>query len=300
MNISPPRLTPGDGIGIVAPAGPVNPSEIQPGIALLESKGYQVFPGSHLYDRLGYLAGDDQVRLQDLHTMFENDRVKVILCARGGYGTLRLLPEIAFDLIRTHPKIISGYSDISALLLAVHEKTGLVTFHGPMVKDMTQDDSGNLAAFLDLVSGEERLTLDLSGGRMIRPGQGRGPLLGGNLTVICHLAGTPFMPSLQGALLFIEERGEDLYRIDRLLTQLRVGGLLEGIAGLILGGFDDCGDFTAIERLVAERCHGLDIPILSGLPVGHGPKNRCLPLGVQAFLDAGSMSLSMEGSWVSG
>lgn len=296
MNIKPPRLKQGEEIGIIAPAGPVTRSEIQPGIDLLESFGYRAVPAPHLYDREGYLAGDDICRLGDLHSTFRNGGIKAVFCARGGYGTLRLLDKINFDLIQRNPKIILGYSDITTLLLAIYKETGLITFHGPVVRELPENGGRALKAFLELVSTDKSPTLKLDG-TALREGKGSGRLLGGNLSLICHMIGTPFMPSTKGAILFIEDREEPLYRIDRMLTYLRLSGLIENLAGLVAGSFEDCGGEISINRLLLEAVSGVDIPVVCGLPVGHGLENIPVPLGVRATLDTEKMTLSiMEAS----
>ena len=285
-------------MGVIAPAGPVAPSEIQPGIKLLESFGYKVIISPHVYQRQGYLAGNDETRLQDLNAMLENQDVKVIFCARGGYGTLRLLEKIDFDLIRMNPKIIVGYSDITALLLAIYKKTGLVTFHGTMIKELSKNRKRNLASFLDFVSSDKMGKVDLANGITLVPGRGEGTLLGGNLSLICHLVGTPFMPSLKKSILFVEEKEEPLYRIDRMMTHLRLSGHLKGLVGLIAGTFEGCGSISSINGVLKDTVSDLKIPLLSGLPVGHGLENICLPIGVQAFLDTEAMILSITESCV--
>ena len=298
MNIKPPQLKPGHKIGIIAPAGPVSQSELKPAINLLSSLGHQVILAPHLYHREGYTAGDDGTRLEDLHSMFENEDVKAVICARGGYGTLRLLDSIDYDLIRRSPKIIVGYSDITALLLAIHKKTGLVTFHGPVVKELSKNRNRNLKHFFDLISSEEFFKLDLAGRIALMPGKATGSLLGGNLSLISNLVGTPFMPSLKGAILFIEEKGEPLYRVDRMLTHLKLSGLLDELGGLIVGKFIDCDDISAVNNLIMDIVSDLNIPVVSGLPIGHGAENVTLPLGIQATLDTEHMILSMVESHV--
>jgi len=291
--VKPKRLEPGEKIGVIAPAGPVLQSELQSGIDVLESSGFGVIIAPHLYHVQDYLAGDDEPRLQDLHNMFGNKEVKAIICARGGYGTLRLLDKIDYDIIRANPKIFVGYSDITALLLAIFKKTGLVTFHGPIVKDISKNSHQNLNSLFDMVCSKTKTGMDYFGGRTLVPGKATGALLGGNLSLICHLNGTPFMPSLKGAILFIEERGEARYRIDRMLTHLRLSGLLEGAAGIIAGQFEDCGDPSAIDRLLVDTFSGLNIPLFSGLPVGHGLVNLPLPIGLEATLDTDTTTLSI-------
>ena len=287
----PRQLRKGEEIGIIAPAGPVLESELQPGIQLLESFGHHVVLAPHLYHKQGYLAGDDNARLEDLHAMFSDSRVRAIFCARGGYGTLRILDRIDYGLLRDNPKIFVGYSDITALLLAIHKKTGLVTFHGPVIKELTKRSIGNLESFLNLVSSDGLTELELAGGKPLKPGKAQGTLLGGNLSLICHLIGSPFMPLLKGAILFVEEKGEDLYRIDRMLTHLRLSGVLSESVGLIAGAFEDCGDRASIDRLLLDTASGLNIPVITGLPVGHGLINISLPIGLQTTIDAETMTL---------
>jgi muramoyltetrapeptide carboxypeptidase len=292
----PPRLRKGQAIGIVAPAGPVSPSEIQPGIDLLEAAGYKVISSPHLYGTQGYVAGDDGTRLEDLHSMFSDGHVRAIFCARGGYGSLRLLEKMNFELIRRNPKILLGYSDITALLLAIYKETGLVTFHGAVVTELAKNRKRNLQSFLDLVSSKNSLTLNLTKGMALIPGKANGTLLGGNLSLICHLTGTPFIPSLKNAILFIEDKGEPLYRIDRMLTHLRLSGLLQDLSALIVGTFKGCGDTSSLNQVLADTLLDLKIPVIRGLPVGHGRENHSLPIGVQAEIDTKGMTLTITES----
>jgi muramoyltetrapeptide carboxypeptidase len=293
VRIRPPRLERGDGVGIIAPAGPVADLEIQPGADLLRSLGFEVFPSSHVLEKKDYLAGDDRVRLRDLHDMFRSDRVRAILCARGGYGTLRLLESIEYEVIRENPKIIVGYSDITALLIALHKKTGLVTFHGPVVRDFRRNRHQNLKSLLRLVGSGEKPSFPLLHGEVIRPGKAEGVLVGGNLCLLCHLLGTAFMPAPKGKILFLEEKGEPLYRIDRMLTHLRLSGFLRRCAGIVFGEFVECGDGSSLAQVVRERTSDLEMPVVTGLRAGHGQENVTLPIGVRACLDTENMSLSI-------
>jgi muramoyltetrapeptide carboxypeptidase len=289
----PTKLKQGEKIGVIAPAGPVLQDELQDGIDLLESFGHKIVLSPHLFDRQGYLAGEDNARLEDIHAMFSDKSVKAVYCARGGYGTLRILDRIDYNILRGNPKILVGYSDITALLLAVHKETGLVTFHGPVMRELNKRNIGNLESFLNLVTHERSLELELAGGRSLKAGRATGTLLGGNLSLICHLIGSPYMPSLKGAILFMEEKGEDLYRVDRLLTHLRLSGVLAQVAGLIVGAFEDCGDRAEIERLLSDMVSGLNIPVLTGLPIGHGLINITLPIGLPATIDSTTMTLKI-------
>jgi muramoyltetrapeptide carboxypeptidase len=292
VTIKPHRLEPGDTIGVIAPAGPVDQEEIQPTIDLLYKKGYRIHEAPNLFSRKGYLAGHDYVRLDDLHSMFSDNGIKAIFCARGGYGTIRILDRIDYDLILDNPKIIVGYSDITALLFAIFNRTGLVTFHGPMLRDLAKDGGDNLADFLELASSSMPRIYDLSGGMVLNHGRARGKVLGGNLSIISSLMGTPFMPMMKGAILFIEDKGEPLYRIDRMLSQLRQGGVIDGLSGLIVGRFIDCGDISDINELLRDLTSGTDIPVINGLLVGHDRENRTIPIGLHAELDTEDMTLT--------
>lgn len=269
-------------------------SELQEGITILESSGFKVRLASHVYDTEGYMAGKDEDRLNDLHAMLHDQEIKAVFCARGGYGILRLLDRISYDLIRINPKILVGYSDITALLMAAHAMTGLITFHGPMVRELHRSHQDNWMNLLRLLTSDKPAKLDFSECSVLAPGRAKGPLFGGNLSLICHLLGTPFLPSLDGCILFLEDRGEALYRLDRMLTHLALTGRLKGISGLIAGQFEGCGEVGDINRLLLDIISGLGIPLVSGFPIGHGKQNLTLPLGLTADLDTAAMTLTIE------
>ncbi|MCP4578543.1 MAG: LD-carboxypeptidase [Deltaproteobacteria bacterium] len=292
--IKPPKLETGDLVGVISPAGPVSESDLQPGLKILESFGFDVRLAPHVYDMEGYLAGKDEARLDDLHAMLQDRDTKAVFCARGGYGSLRLLDRIDYDLIRSNPKILVGFSDITALLMAVHAKTGLVTFHGPMVRGLDRGHQSNWESLLRLLTSDKPAKPDLSGCSVLAPGRAKGPLIGGNLSMICHLLGTPFMPRLDGCILFLEDRGEALYRLDRMLTHLALAGGLKGISGLIAGQFEGCGETADINRLFSDIISEPGIPLVTGFPVGHGKQNLALPLGLTADLDTETMTLTIK------
>lgn len=225
--------------------------------------------------------------------MFQDRRIMAVFCARGGYGSLRLLDKIQYDLIKENPKILVGYSDITALLMAVHVKTGLVTFHGPMVSGLATRDQGNWDSLHGLITSSQPLVLSFREGAVLLPGRARGPLLGGNLSLICHLLGTAFLPSLAGCIMFFEERGEALYRLDRMLTQLKLSGHLRQVSAVLAGQFEKCGDREGIDALLMDIFSDLDIPVVTDFPVGHGLRNQALPLGLVAELDTNRMTLSI-------
>ncbi|MDY6880249.1 MAG: LD-carboxypeptidase [Thermodesulfobacteriota bacterium] len=292
--ITKPRgLRRGDLIGIISPAGPVKRRELEEGIRMIESSGFDVFIGPNTFNEKGYLAGEDEERLSDLHAMFSHGGIKAILCARGGYGSLRLLDKIDYDLIEKNGKIFVGYSDITALLMAFYCKTGLRTFHGPVVRGLSLETKDHLDTLFQILSPRQGLEIPLSDGRVLKPGKAKGPLIGGNLSILTHLVGTDYLPSLDGSLLFIEDTAEPLYRIDRMLTHLKLSGCLKRLSGLVVGRFDRCCEMSAIESLLLDKVGDQDIVMASGLPVGHGAKNSTLPIGAMAELDTDRRTLSI-------
>jgi muramoyltetrapeptide carboxypeptidase len=297
-----PRLQPNQTVGVIAPSSPVSQSEILQGLKLLESFPLKIRLGRHLFDHLNYLAGHDHNRVFDIHQMFSDPEIKAIFCARGGYGSARLLNKIDFDLIRKNPKIIVGFSDLTALLIAIYKKTGLVTIHGPTLSDLPKNKNWpNLSRLITsrLITASHRPQVFLKQEKVINKGKARGILLGGNLSTICSLLDTPFLPSFEGVILFLEEKGEFPYRLDRMLTQLLLSGRLDGLSALIIGQIVDCGEKEIIKSVLQERLGGLPIPVVTGLPVSHGNENISLPLGLPAGLDTERMVLEIEESAIS-
>jgi muramoyltetrapeptide carboxypeptidase len=289
----PAALKPGDQIGIISPAGPLKETDLQDGLRVLESSGFGIRIAPHVYDKQGYLAGKDEVRLGDLHAMFQDPGIKAIFCARGGYGSLRLLDRIDYGLIKKNPKIFVGYSDVTALLMAIHNKAGLMTIHGPMVRDLSRKNQDHWENLRTLLTSGGPLKIGLIEGAILAPGKAAGKLLGGNLSLICHLVGTSYLPSLEGCILFIEETAEPLYRLDRMLTHLALSGRLKGLSGVIAGEFENCGPSSPVQKLLLEKLIDLGIPVAAGLPVGHGSRNLPLPIGLKAELDTHLMTLSV-------
>jgi muramoyltetrapeptide carboxypeptidase len=308
--IKPRGLAAGQTIGIAAPASPANePEQVRFAIETVESLGFRVKPAAHLFARSGYLAGDDGTRAADLNALFGDEEVDAIFCLRGGYGAGRLLPALDYERIRANPKIILGYSDITSLLLGIHAMTGLVTFHGPIAGQTYSDYT--LAEFKKVFfKSELPATLaapppfEPSPGRVERanrittlsPGCVRGRLVGGNLSLVAHLTGTPYLPDLSGAILFLEDVGEAVYSIDRMLAQLWLSGGLGKVAGIVFGKFTDprpseWQQNRGLEEVLAERVTALDIPALMGLMIGHVEDQATIPLGCLAELDASAGKL---------
>jgi muramoyltetrapeptide carboxypeptidase len=297
--IKPPALRPGDTIGIAAPGSPFDRGAFEQGVAVLEDMGFRVKIPDDVFKKEGYLAGSDTERAETLMALFEDEEVKTIFCARGGFGSMRLLPLLNMDRIRSRPKILLGFSDVTALLLALYEMCGLVTFHGPMVTTLGKGSERTREALVDCFSHGRPVTLRASSPVVLHPGKASGPVLGGNLTSLTHLLGTPYLPSFEGHLLFLEDRGEAPYRIDRMLSQLRLGGHLEGLAGVIMGSFEDCGPVEEVYAIVKEAFRGASLPIVGGFPVGHRTENILLPLGLRGELDGEEGSVRFSESAVS-
>ncbi|MCY3773766.1 MAG: LD-carboxypeptidase [Gemmatimonadetes bacterium] len=314
--LKPPALKPGDTIGIVAPAShSALPSALNNGRRSLETLGFRTVTATHHADRHGFLAGRDDDRLGDLEAMFADPDIQGIVCLRGGYGSARMLPRMDFEMIRAHPKVFVGYSDITALHGAIRRHTGLVTFWGPMVSsDMSPDFRPfNRDAFMKAVTGTAAIGTiphpdDLPPVQVIRGGTAVGPLIGGTLSLLAAAAGTPYEFEYDGAILFFEDVGEEPHRIDRMLTQLLQAGRLERVSGIVIGECAGCGSAPnnpafpygnfSIEEVFAERLLPLGIPVIFGLGIGHGTYKATLPLGVRATLDGDARRLTIEESGV--
>jgi muramoyltetrapeptide carboxypeptidase len=291
--LKPPALKAGDQVGVLAPASPCPSQELEAGCTILEEFGLTVVMAAECEEtHIRYLAGDDECRASRFNDFVQNPSIKALFCSRGGYGSMRILPKLSFEQLQLYPKILVGFSDLTALLLACHFKTGLVCFHGPTVSTLGKGDQASVASLWQTLSNPEPLSLHFPEAMCLRPGTAEGPVLGGNLTTICHLLATPFFPSLAGCILFIEDRGEPMYRIDRMLTQLIHSGLLGGVAALVLGDFSESGPRRELNDLVLERLAFTSLPVLSGVPVGHQSDNLTLPLGLPATLDTEASTLT--------
>ncbi len=291
--IKPRRLTVGDTVGLISPASAINQSDLTEVIEFLTAYGFKVKVGEHVLDRYGYLAGIDADRAADVNAMFADDQVQAILTLRGGWGCHRILPLVDYDLIRRHPKILMGFSDITSLLLAIIARSGVITFHGPVgISTWNWFDLNYVERIL--LKKEAILMQNLADHRVetITPGQTRGRLLGGNLSVLAALVGSPYLPSWKNTILFLEDVGEEIYRVDRMLTQLKLGGILEQLVGLIFASCSDCDPAEDDEptltlgQVLSELIAPLGIPAWSGSMIGHIQNNFTVPLGVEVEIDA--------------
>lgn len=308
--IKPKRLSPGMTVGLVTPASNVpEDQDLHVAMELVRSLGFSAKPSPNLFNRTQYLAGTDRERADDLNAMFADPEVDAIFCVRGGYGSGRLLRYLDYDVIAANPKILLGYSDITAILNAIYLRTGLVTYHGPIAG----------ANFTDYTYEQYRRVLLQPGPRTLigeppefetRPGvvdwdnaltpivsgSAEGRLIGGNLSLVVTLLGTPFEPNFDGAILFLEDVSEPPYSVDRMLTHLWMSGKLEQVAGIVLGKFteDDYDSNTfSMEQVLRDRFEPLGIPTLRGTMIGHTDDKTVVPLGIRARLDVDAGSLTL-------
>ena len=226
--------------------------------------------------------------------LFSDPGIKAILCSRGGYGAMRILDFLDFKKIKDHPKLFMGFSDVTVLLMALWEKAGLMAFHGPMVTTLPQLIAPALTRVKSTLLGFYQIQIPLDANRAIRPGSARGILMGGNLTLLTHLIGTAYEPVWDQAILFLEDCGEDPYRVDRLFAHLRLSGCLEKVSAILLGKITGSNKKDLPLSLLKEILNDLNIPIWAGLPIGHGSRNTPLPVGAPAFLDAEKALLSVD------
>lgn len=304
--IKPAPISEGDTIGLISP-GMILPEKehYDEIIEQIQKLGFQVKEGPNARKQYGYLAGTDQERADDLNAMFADDSVDAIMPFRGGWGCNRILHLIDFDLIQKNPKAIIGFSDITTLLLAIFAKTGLVTFHGPVGKtewtDFTTDHfsktlSGEPLTAMDIP--QEKLSEDYNQLSVISPGKTTGKLLGGNLSVLTAMMGSDYLPDWNNSILFLEDVGESNYRIDRMLTQLKLNGVLDQISGFVFGqctGCEKSGDNSlSLQQVFDDHIKPLDIPAFSGAMFGHIDHTITLPVGVKATIwaDKGSIQLN--------
>jgi muramoyltetrapeptide carboxypeptidase len=304
--LRPRKLNKGDLIGLIAPASAVaDTTKVEKAVRYLESLGYRVAVGKNVGNVHGYLAGTDDERLADLHAMFSNNRVKAILALRGGYGTLRLLPRVNYTLIARNPRILCGFSDMTALQLALWKHCRLVTFHGPMAAvDFANDlDPFTEEMFWRTITSSAKpdaiqCSLE-SSANVSRQRSARGRLLGGNLSLVVSLLGTQHQPTFRNALLFLEEVTEEPYRIDRMMTHLSNAAVLAQVNGLLLGQFTDCkpADPTkpsqTTDQVLDDIVARFKKPTLRNLPFGHTAKKMTIPIGVRAELDAKKQTLRL-------
>jgi len=294
----PPLLSPGARVALVAPAGPLRGAEeLDTSIANARSLGWEPLPGAHVLARHGYLGGTDAERLQDFNAALADDSVDAVWCVRGGFGAMRLLPHVDWASLNRRPRALLGFSDVTALHAAASTRCELITYHAPTARG-TLTDFSRTSLVRAVIEGRDPCGRAESA-RTVREGRAQGRLVGGNLALLAALAGTPYAPDYRDALLVLEDVGEPAYRIDRMLTQLRMSGALDHIAGLVVGHFTEPtpgNDLSsgALDTLVAEAADVAGVPAVAGMPVGHIDDQWTIPLGATAQLDADALTLTVQ------
>lgn len=307
--IKPPRLKPGDTVGLINPAGPTFTTwDIEVVEESLAALGLRSVRGRHVLDVRGFLAGTDQARADDVNAMFADDSIDAILAVRGGWGSARILPLLDFDLARAHPKPLIGYSDVTALLLAYFDRAGLVTFHGPVGTSTWNEYSvdwfrrvvmdGEAVTFTNPTDKGDNLAQVDDRVEVIQPGTARGRLLGGNLSVLSAIVGSGYLPSFDGNVLFLEETHEDTYRVDRMITQLELAGILDAVSAVVFGKCSECGSTESygaltLEQVLDDHLRRPGKPAWYGAMIGHIEDKWTAPLGVMVEVDAAAGSVRM-------
>ncbi len=312
--IKPKRLVKGDTVGVIAPASSLAPADFDRALQNLADLGFKTKVGKYARGRKGFLSGTDKERLEDLHWAFSDPEIKAVWCVRGGYGVSRILPAVDFNLIKKNPKVFIGYSDITALHLAISQNCGLVTFHGPVAASTYSDYpkkhvinmlmNPTAPYKVELSPDNQAKESNLFKTEVITKGKATGKLVGGNLSLLTALAGTPFgLQNTKGKILFTEDVGEQPYRIDRMLTQLRQSIDMRALAGIALGVFEDCNPKDPISQtlieVIRDRLGDLGIPVIYGLSFGHIRDQFTLPVGIEAELDTENATVTFLEAGVS-
>ncbi len=277
-------IKPGDTLGICAPSGRFDREKLDMGIQVLKDLGFQVKTPEGIFKKKRYLAGDDVSRAGSVNRLFFDPAVHGVVCARGGFGAMRVLDYLDWEMIRQNPKPFVGFSDITAILMSLIHETGMPVIHGPNVVSLATADEFTVRSFLNAISGLKE-PIEIPDAGVIREGICTGILKGGNLATLSHLMGTRFQPDFSGAVLFFEDIGEPAYKIDRMLTQMKMAGLFDQIRGVITGTFKNCDNQEYIDEIVGECFDEFEIPVLSGLDAGHGKTNLSLIFGETLQMD---------------
>jgi muramoyltetrapeptide carboxypeptidase len=297
---TPKPLEAGAHVALVAPAGPLQkPEELPRAQDNARTLGWEPIVGAHANDRVGYLAGHDRDRLNDINRALRDPKIDAIWVLRGGYGMMRILPGIDYDALSRAPKAIIGYSDVTALHAAVQRKCRLITYHGPTAREVLTDFSRD--SFQRAVINQTDSCGTAADAREINAGAAEGRLVGGNLAILSALCGTPFMPDLTDGILILEDVNEPVYRVDRMFQQLKLAGVLNGCKAIVFGDCTSCsedaggaeGGGRQFDEVLGELAHSLGVPCLAGIPVGHIADQWTIPLGAMATLDTATRTLTV-------
>jgi muramoyltetrapeptide carboxypeptidase len=297
--IRPPALRRGDKVGLLAPASSFSRGDFLAGCDRLRAMGYEPVYAQDIFDRDIYFAGTAERRTREFHELWQREDVAALICVRGGYGSNYLLEKLDYNLIATRPKILIGCSDITSLLIAINDRTGLVTFHGPMVAKDIAGETLDLSSWNNALHGATNWSVPTAGTEVLRAGKAEGRLYGGCLSMLVASLGTPFEIQTEGTILFIEDVAEKPFRIDRMLMQLRLAGKLEQVRGFVFGEMLDCmppkGETYTLQQVIMRVLAPYNVPIVYGLKSGHVTMgNITLPIGVQAELAAGNPGVTLR------
>ena len=297
--IKPSALRQGAKIGLIAPASSFNREAFLRGCDRLRQMGYEPVYAQDIFDRDIYFAGTAERRTHELHEFWRRDDVAAMICVRGGYGSNYLLEKLDYNLFAARPKILLGCSDITSLLTAISDRTGLIGFHGPMVAKDIADGTFDLSSWTSALQGADQWTVPTPGVEVLRSGRASGRLYGGCLSMLVASLGTPFEIQTQGSILFIEDVGEKPFRIDRMLMQLRMAGKLNGVRGFVFGEMLDCAppkdETYTLQQVIMRVLEPFNVPVVYGLKSGHVTSgNTTLPIGVQAELEAQGANVSLR------
>lgn len=283
--IWPPPLEPGDAVAAVVPASPISREAWQAGVRVVEDWGFRVVFHPEIFAARPWGQAADRAAARRFLELWEDPEVKAVIAVRGGYGCLKVLPYLDLERLARHPKRLVGFSDLTNLLITLQQRLGWVTFHGPTLAHLAEITPGARESWRKWLTAPGSENVTLAGLRTLHPGRAVGSLMGGNLTTLCHLLGTPYAPRFNGALLFLEDHNEALYRLDRLAHHLLMSGALDGVHGILLGSFTGGAAQEHAEEVLAIAFEPLGVPVAAGLPVGHQPENHTLPVGAPARLD---------------
>ncbi|MBU1344662.1 MAG: LD-carboxypeptidase [Proteobacteria bacterium] len=280
-------LKPGSVLGVCAPSARFDTQKLNQGIDILKKMGFEVNIPEEIFEKKRYLAGDDYLRASIINQFFSDPKIDAVICARGGFGAMRILDYLNWTLIKQNPKPFIGFSDSTAILLSLIDKTGNPVIHGPTVVSLAEAQKETIDSFYNTLMGVFD-KIDVPNKRIVKPGICKGILKGGNIATISHLLGTRFEPDFKKAVLFLEDIGEPAYKIDRMLTQMKMAGLFEGIQGVITGSFENCSNDEYIQDILFEIFDEYNVPVLSGLSSGHGKVNLSLSMGMKIEMDTNS------------
>jgi muramoyltetrapeptide carboxypeptidase len=297
--IRPPALRKGDKVGLLAPASSFSRGDFLSGCDRLREMGYEPVYAQDIFDRDIYFAGTAERRTREFHELWQREDVTALICVRGGYGSNYLLEKLDYNLLAARPKILVGCSDVTSLLTAIHDRTGLVTFHGPMVAKDIAGETLDLSSWNNSLQGAANWNVTTAGVEVLRAGKAEGRIYGGCLSMLVASLGTPFEIQTEGTILFIEDVAEKPFRIDRMLMQLRLAGKLEQVRGFVFGEMLDClppkGETYTLQQVIMRVLAPYNVPIVYGLKSGHVTKgNITLPIGVQAELAAEASGASLK------